>query len=358
MLPFTMPARVMPIFDTPWVSRMPRCPLLCVYRTMCLIEGNLDIRGGMFLTPNFVSQVRLCRSMTKQLRCLPAAVAAIQALAHNAPEESIDAQVCSLLAAFASEELPNWTAVAGADSVEQVVEALRRAVSRGDFTGMLAWMRLLDTLMGDDRIVRQTVQENCAHVLLLVLAATGLPGHAKTDTKNVLGYLQCSICKLLDRMVDAGHTEAVLVAGGVEGLAGLLKRSQENDVREQALEALASLAERDTEDSMYMQARGGMRDLSGAFLMPDINWYVFEGLCLTLLLLAKMPPYQALLQQDAVLLAALENRLLEWDATWGWRYSKTQCRKLIAVCVHRPARRSHGIKRQRELTVQEISHFM
>jgi len=140
----------------------------------------------------------------------------------------------------------------------------------------------------------------------------------------------------------------VLVAGGVEALAGLLKTSQVNDVRDKAAMALASLAERDTEDFMYMQTRGGMRELSGAFLAPDLNCYVFEGLCFALLLLAKMPAYQALLQQDAALLAALENRLLGWDARWGTRYSKTQCRKLIAVCVHRPARRSHRIKRQRE----------
>jgi len=212
--------------------------------------------------------------------------------------------------------------------------------------------------MGHDRIVREMVQENCVPVLLLVLAATDLLGHAKTDTQHVLGYphsvyLQCSICKLLDHMVNAGHAEAVLVAGGVEALTGLLKTSQVNDVREKAAAALASLAERDTEERMYMQASGGMRELSGAFLTPDINFYVFEGLCLTLLLLAKMPAYQALLQQDAALLAALENRLLDWDAMWGIRYSKTQCRKLIAVCVHGPARRSHRIKRQRESTVQE-----
>jgi len=330
---------------------------------MCLSEENIDIRGGMIIMSNFRPQVTLCRIKTKELRCLPAAMAAMKGLASKAPDVSIDVDVCSLLAAFASQELPDWKEVAGADCVEQVVEALRLAVSRGDFTAMQAWVRLLRTLMGHDRIVREMVQENCVPVLLLVLAATDLLGHAKTDTQHVLGYphsvyLQCSICKLLGRMVDAVHAEAVLVAGGVEGLAGLLKTSQVNDVREKALEALASLAERDTEERMYMQARGGMRDLSGAFLMPDINWYVFEGLCLTLLLLAKMPAYQALLQQDAALLAALENRLLDWDATWGWRYSKTQCRKLIAVCVHRPARRSHRIKRQRELTVQEISHFM
>jgi len=91
--------------------------------------------------------------------------------------------------------------------------------------------------------------------------------------------------------------------------------------------------------------------LSEAFLLPDINFFVVNGLCFALLVLAKMPAYQALLQQDAALLAALETRLLGWDAAWGCRFCKTQFRKLVAVCVHRPARRSLRIKRKRGATV-------
>ena len=306
--------------------------------------------------PHWRARVATCRLGIKGMGCLPAAVAAMKALADKAPEESIDMSVCSLLAAFAPRELPDWKAVAGADCVEQVVEALRRTVSRGDFKAMQEWVSLLMTLVGDDAIMRQMVHENCVSVLLLVLATTGLPGNAQTDTQHYLGYphcvrLQCNICTLLARMVSAGHAEAVLVAGGVEALAGLLTTSQDNSVRENAAAALANLAERDTEERMYMQARGGARVLSEAFLLPDINFFVVNGLCFALLVLAEMPAYKALLQQDAALLAALETRLLGWDAAWGCQFSKTQCRKLVAVCVHRPARRSLRIKRKRGATV-------
>ena len=60
---------------------------------MRLAEGNMDIRGGMILTPNFRPQVMLCRSKTNELRCLPAAIAAMKALAPKGPEVSIDVDV-------------------------------------------------------------------------------------------------------------------------------------------------------------------------------------------------------------------------------------------------------------------------
>jgi len=337
-------------------------PASSVRRTMCVIEGDMDLRCGMFLTPNLRPQIKLCRDTTMKLRCLPAAVAAIKALALMAPDESIDVEVCSLLAAFATQDFPDWKEAAGADCVKQVVEALRRAVSRRDIRAMHAWVDLLGTLvglgalLGDDRTVRQMVQEGCVPVLLLVLGALDPLDDDKVCTPLVPGhlqycaYMQCSICKLLDLMIIAGHAEAVLDAGGVEALSGLLKTSPKNDVRYKAAVALKSLAKRDTKERMYMQARGGMQELSGAFLAPELECYVFEQLCSTLLILAKMPAYQALLQQDAALLDALKKRLLDWDARSGYLYPDTQCNQLIAVCacVVTPARRSLRIKRKRD----------